>query len=231
MLNKGKITDEQIQALKKAHPDDGLFKYPFANKKDEFVFKAISHSLYKRVATMAMEAEMQGRPLPIEDANEMIFDSCVVWPELTLEEKLKLPVGAIASCVKIIQEKSGFIDIDIYQRVLGPDTFTTTLKDHEYWGDIDEVQIEALKKEVSPFSIHRVRIGRWVFVIRPMTRVDIQVASQSNDDQLTIARAVTMWPKEVRWDTIPAGIIDKLNRKANDISGWEIADSAEVEEL
>ena len=63
-----------------------------------------------------------------------------------------------------------------------------------------------------------------------MTRIDIQVASQSNDDQLTLAKSVTMWPKAVNWETIPAGIIEILSRKANDVSGWSDEVST-VEEL
>ena len=123
------------------------------------------------------------------------------------------------------------IDIDIFQRVLAPDTFTTILRDFDYWGDLEESDTEQLRKDCSPFALYRVRIGRWVFVIRPMTRVDIQVSSQSNDDQLTLARSVTMWPKDVKWETVPAGIIEILSRKANEISGWENGDSSTVEEI
>lgn len=229
MINKGHITEKEVEELKLAYPGEALFKWPTPNKKDEVVMRAINTDLMQKIIAMIREAELQGRGLPIQDVNEKIFDTCVLWPSFTLEEKLTLPVGIIPSLVKVIQEKSGFLDIDIFQRTLAPDTFTTTLRDFDYWGDIEEKELEDLKEKSSPFSLTRVRIGHWVFVIRPMTRIDIQVASQSNDDQLTLARSVTMWPTKVEWEKIPAGIIEILGRKANEISGWDI--EAQVEEL
>lgn len=229
MINKGKITEAEIQELKTAYPEDALFKWTSPNKKDELVIRAINQELMKKIVGMVRDAELQGKGLPIEDVNEKIFDACVLWPTFNLNEKLSLAVGVIPSVVKTIQEKSGFIEIDVFQRVLGPDTFTTTIKDFDVWNDITTEEVDELKKEVGSFSLFRVRIGKWVFVIRPMTRIDIQVATQSNDDQLTLARSVTMWPKEVKWETLPAGIIEILGRKANEISGWE--PDAEVEEL
>lgn len=227
---KGKITEAEIAELKKLFPKGGLFKWPAPDNKNEIVFRAVDQALMDKIVNLIREAELAGRGLPIQDINEKIFDACVLWPALSLDEKLTLPVGVIPSVVKSIQEKSGFVDIDVFGRVLSPDTFTTILRDFDYWGDISDEDAKKLKEESAPFLLSRVRIGRFVFVIRPMTRIDIQVASQSNDDQLTLAKSVTMWPKDVEWGSIPAGIVDILGKKANDISGWSEAD-IEVEEL
>lgn len=221
MTNKGNITEQEIAQIKAAYPNEALFKWTSPNKKDDLVLRAISHDLMQKILNMIKDAELQGRGLPIQDVNEKIFDVCVLWPKLTLDEKLALPVGIIPTIVKVVQEKSGFIDVDIFQRILSPDTITTIIRDFDYWGDLDEDESETLKEKCKPFALFRVRIGRWVFIIRPMTRVDIQVATQSNDDQLALAKSVTMWPEDVKWETIPAGIIEILGRKANEISGWE----------
>lgn len=229
MINKGNITPEQIAELKQAFPGEALFKWPSPDKKDDVIFRAITYDLLQKILSIVREAELQGRGLPVQEVNEKIFDACVVWPKFTVDEKLALPVGIIPSIVKVIQEKSGFIDVDIMQRILAPDTITTIIRDFDYWGDIDEEEADKLRESCKPFALFRVRIGRWVFAIRPMTRIDIQVASQSTDDQLALAKAVTMWPKDVKWDTVPAGIIDILGRKANEVSGWE--PDSQVEEL
>jgi hypothetical protein len=221
MINKGHVTDKDIEELKAAYPEDALFKWVSPDKKDDVVFRAISNDLMKKIIDMIRAAELEGKGLPIQDVNEKIFDSSVLWPKFTLDEKLALPVGIIPSLVKVIQEKSGFVDIDIFQRVLAPDTFTTVIKDFEFWGDVTEEDSTKLSEKYPSFSLYRVRIGKWVFVIRPMTRIDIQIASQSNDDQLTLARSVTVWPEEIKWENIPAGIIEILSRKANDVSGWD----------
>jgi hypothetical protein len=228
MTNKGKITDAQIAEIKMAYPDTALFKWTSPNKKDEAVLRPITADLLKKLTSIIREAELQGKPLPIQDVNEKVFDSCVLWPAFSIEEKLSLPVGTIPSIVKVIQEKSGFLDIDVFQRVLAPDMLTTILKDHEYWGDISDEEVAELKTR-TPFQLNKVRIGRWVFVVRPMTRTDIQVATQANDDQLALAKAVVMWPREVKWEHLPAGIIELLGRKANELSGWD--DDSTVEEL
>jgi hypothetical protein len=227
---KGKISEKEIATLKEVYPKGGLFKWPSKDKNHEIVFRAIDSSLMEKILNMIRDAELTGRGLPIQDVNEKIFDACVLWPEFSLDEKMALPVGVIPSVVKSIQEKSGFIDIDIFQRVLAPDTFTTTVRDFDFWGDLEDEDAKKLKEDCKPFALYRTRIGRFVFVIRPMTRIDLQVASQANDDQLTLAKSVTMWPKDVPWEHIPAGIIDILGRKANEISGWTETES-EVEDL
>jgi hypothetical protein len=229
MINKGQVTEKDIAEIKSAYPKEALFKWTSPDKKDDLIIRAISYELMQKIVNMIRDAELRGTGMPIQDVNEKIFDSCVLWPTFSLDEKLSLPVGIIPSVVKSIQEKSGFIDIDIFQRVLAPDTFTTIIRDFDVWGDISDEEATALKESSKPFSLFRVRIGKWVFVIRPMTRIDIQISSQSNDDQLTLARSVTMWPKEIDWETIPAGIIEILGRKANEISGWD--PDATIEEL
>lgn len=231
MINKGLITDKQKEDLKEAYPKDALFKWTTPDKKDDLVLRAISSELMAGIVDIIRESEMAGRNLPIQEVNDTIFDNCVVWPVFSAEERENLPIGIIPSVVKTIQEKSGFIDIDIFQRVLAPDTFTTILKDFDYWPDITEDESKALKEASKPFSLYRVRISKWVFVIRPMTRVDIQVATQATDEQSTIAKSITMWPKDVEWENIPAGIVEILARKGNDISGWSADTDSDVEEL
>ncbi len=228
MTNKGKINDEELAQLKAALPGVPLFKWTSPNKKDEVVFQPMTHDILKKITSMIRDAEIAGKGLPIQDVNEKLFDTCVVWPKFSLEEKLTLPVGIIPSIVKVVQEKSGFIDTDVFQRVLAPDVFTTIVRDFDFWGDIEDTELEELKTKTA-FPLYRVRIDRYVFIVRPMTRTDIQVATQANDDQLALARAVVMWPKTVKWEFIPAGIIEILGRKANEISGWD--NDSEVVEL
>jgi len=224
---KGLVPENVIENLKKEYPELQLFKWVSQNKKDEAVFRPISIELMNSIKELSDEATMQDKPLPLEQINEKIFDSCVLWPKLTIEEKMLLRVGDIPQISKSIQEKSGFINIDVLGRVLGPDDSTITLKDFDYWGDIPAEEKENLSK--SAFALFRLRVGRWVFAIRPMTRTDLKLAEQSNDPQMAIARSVIMWPNPVNWDSIPAGLVDTISKRAMDISGWD--DTSEVEEL
>lgn len=228
MTNKGLLTDEQKKELKASNPGTTLFITNY-DKKNDVVFQHITYPLLQKVTDLIKDSELQGKGLPIKEVNDLVFDTCVVWPKLTHEEKDNLVAGAIPQIVKSIQEKSGFIDIDIFQRVLAPDVFTKCIQDYDNWGDLPDEQVEKLKEDNQPFSLFRTRIGKFIFVIRPMTRIDIQISSQSDDDQLALAKCVTVWPPKVDWDKIPGGIIEVLVRECNACSGW--SESAEVEEL
>lgn len=222
----GKITEADLKRLKSQYLGP-LFKWAPASLKDvEFVFRPIDKKLQKIITDMLIEAEKRNKATPVEDVNERLFDSCVVWPELTLEEKQTLPVGTIPSLAKAIQEKSGYVDIDIYGRDLGPDLLTTIIRDYDFWGDVPETTLRELRDETK-FKLYRVRIDRWVFIVRPMTRTDMQVSSQSSDEYLALVKCVCMWPKEVPWDVVPAGVVDILVKEINKISGWELDSDCE----
>jgi hypothetical protein len=227
MLKKGKLTAELIAETKAAYTCP-IFKWTSDDKKDEAIIKQIDLDLLARVRMLAAESEAQGKALPVKEVNDLIFTQCVIWPALTEAEKEELIVGAIPSIVKDIQEKSGLLEVDIFGRPLGPDLHVSILKDFNYWGDLTEAEGAALK-EASPFQLFRVRVGRWVFALRPMTRLDLKLASQAEDDTLSLVKTVTMWPTEVDWNTIPTGVVIQLAETANRISGWSSESS--VEEL
>jgi hypothetical protein len=220
MFNKGKITPEEVASLKEMYSPTGLFKWISGDKRDEVVYKVMDHSLMKFVRGMMAASEAQGAAYPVDDINEKIFDTCVLWPRFTIEEKMNFPVGAMTSLVKCIQEKSGFIDIDVMGRAYGPDIYTTVLKDFDYWADIDSEAYEKLAK-ATPFRLTKIKIGKWIFLVRPLTRADIQNAAAAIDDTMAIVKSVVMWPEKIDWDVMPVGIIENLGRTANKLSGWD----------
>lgn len=229
MTNKGKVTEDQIKQLKLAYPDVALFKWTSPNGKDEIVFRPITQKLFKVISEMIHQAERANLEIPTHELNEKVFDSCVVWPPLSVEEKLKAPVGLVPSVVKSIQEKSGYVDIDITNRVIAPDFSTKVINDFQYWEAPTEEEIQKLKDHL-PILLVQTRIDRWIFILRALTRIDIQVIQNTPDDeQLATAKAVTVWPAVIDWGNIPAGVVDMIARKAFEISG--APSNVEVEEL
>jgi hypothetical protein len=227
MTNKGNITKEEQDQIKGLFKKDLLFKWTSPNKKDDVIFKIITLDLMKKVGDIVSSADKEDKGLPIQEINEKIFDTCVVWPTFTLEEKLALPVGTIPSIVKVIQEKSGFVDVDVFQRVLGPDQYSVMIGDYQYWADPVDEEIAALKDKTK-FQLYKVRIGRFLFIIRPMTRTDLQVASTGTDESLTLVKSVSVWPEKIDWELLPAGYIEKLAEVANSISGWDSSATVEA---
>lgn len=226
MTNKGLISKEEQDQLKQLYKNQPLFKWTSPNKKDDVIFKAINLSLMNKINELIKLADGADKPIPVKEVNEVIFDECVIWPSFSIEEKELLPVGTIPSIVKIVQEKSGFLDIDVFNRILGPDQYSIQVNDYDYWPDPTEDELKKLK-EKTKFQLHRARIGRWVFIVRPMTRTDLQIASAGLDEHLTLSKAITVWPETVDWDVIPAGIIERLSGIANEISGWSTDSSVE----
>lgn len=229
MHRKGKITEKEITELKRAWPGAPLFKFslPLAQN-DEFVCRTISTKTAGKIAVLRDDAARNNKPIPVDDINRKLYDECVLWPSLTLEEIEGLPVGVIPSLCKIIQERSGYVSVDIHGRILAPDFISTAVNPFPGWGDISKEELENAIKEF-PFSLYRVKLEHLVFLIRPMTRTDLRISIQAVDDQIALVKSITVWPKEVDWENMPAGWIENIGKIATDISGWEA--NVSVEEI
>lgn len=196
----------------------------------EIVCKLINRDLHALVLKIIENCE-ENQLNPTDRVNEKIFDSCLVWPQITFEDKQNMPVGTIPSIVKIIMEKSGFILIDVKGRPIGPDVFSIPIQTTDTWDDITETELTELQKEfpVDRFDLKKSIIDTYVFIQRPMTKHDLTVSKNASDPELAIAKATTVWPKNVDWDSVPAGIVDNLVKALFSISGWD--SEVEVEEL
>lgn len=225
---KGKASKEVLEELKQTYGDCPLFLYPTPDKRHDFVFRAISHQLHMRIRKMESEAKEKGLELPKTEVDSLIFDECVVWPVLTPEEMDAIPVGLMSNIPKAIQEKSGFTEIDIRGNILGPNISVIPVTSPKTWPDYTAEELKEVK-DSTPFMLVRLRLDGWIFLVRPMTRSDMMVAQTSVDNTLSVAKCVTMWPKEVEWETIPAGYIDQIGNVALSISGWDTPNVEVVE--
>lgn len=227
---KGLITEAELKKLKEFYGEGAvLCQKPLGKGSDDVVFRILVQDDIKTLRDMVRESTEAQKPLTLEEVNLFIFKSCVVWPALTDEEIENLRVGIIPSVVKSVQEKSGYSDITVLGQAIGPDLQSVLIKDFPYWKDISAEEKVKLEAKHPQFELQKVFCGRFVFIIRPMTRTDIRLANQSDDRALTMARAVTVWPEEVPWDAIGAGYIESIGEAANAIAGWE--HEAEVQEV
>jgi hypothetical protein len=238
MHNRGRIPEEVIEEYKQSNIKP-LYKWvsPTPSKEktpegepiyDEILFTDIKHSLWKTIRNRVRQAEESGVTPDVEEINELVFLKCVLWPEFTPEDLRTMPVGFMPSVTKLIQEKSQFWNVDVLGRVLGPDLTTVTLKEGDYWDDISDKELAAIKKEHKE-ELKKIRIGRWIFIARPVTRADITVAAQADDSEIALLERVVVWPKDAKWEDLPEGILISLGNAVNRISGWGI--EGEVEEL
>jgi hypothetical protein len=228
MFNKGKISDEELAQIKATMPPNlALYKYP--HKNGDVLFTPITKALLDKVTDLLSKIAEGQANYTFQDMEERIVDECVLWPKLTLDDKLKLPVGAIPSIAKAIQEKSLFLEVDIFRRTIGPDITSVLIKDFNYWSNITPEEVAEIKAAAGNAMLYRVKIGQWLFYTRPVTRVDTKFFLTAEDQDLAMCRCVTVWPKTVEWGDLPAGVIVTLANQITRLSGCYDAD-VDIEE-
>lgn len=231
---KGSLTDEQKAALKEKFKGIPLFVVQSTDNKGQLhdiVFRPIFHDLYAKIQNMVEEGRSRGTSTSQLEIDDLIMDECLLWPEIALEERPLLEVSVVPSFSKIVQEESGFAEIDVAGNWIGPNHSTIPIKDYEYWGDYTASEVEELKQKV-PFQLFRVRIGKFIFITRPLTTQDIRIAQTQPDNSLTLAKASVMWPhhEKLVWNTVPAGIVDTLAMISTKLTSYN-SDDVEVQEL
>jgi len=229
ILGKDKVTPKIVAEAKAIlGPEIAIYHYKDKTGRYEAIFKEINHDLMKRIRTRIKEETLKNNLLPMEEINDMVFDECIIWPPVSTEDKNNLPVGKIVDIVKSIQEKSGFLDVDLAERPLRPDIYTEIIQDFDYWPSITKEEIVELKEKI-PFQLFKVEIGGFEFVIRPLTKADIFLVNSSQDEQSTACKAVTVWPTKVPWETLSGGVILLLSQEITRVSGF--SSDSEVTEL
>jgi len=232
-IYKGSLTAEQLAQIKEAVGTTLFYTVTEDNKgeKHYVVFRPIFAPLYRKIQNLVDESRSRGGVVPQGDIDELIFEECLVWPELTNEERANLEVQVVPTFSKAVQEKSGFTEIDVFGNWIGPTSQVVALKDYNHWPDYTLEEAEAIKAS-TPFQLFRLRIDRWIFIVRPLTTQDVRIAQTQPDNSLTLATATVMWPpfEKIDWSTVPAGIVDTVANVATKVSGWDVGD-VEITEL
>lgn len=226
---KGRISEQEVASLKAQYPDVALGKTVSTDNKGELhdiVFRPISDALYTRIRMLTEEGKANGEIFLPTVTDGLIFDECLLWPEISADERKRLEVSVIPVFSKKVQEFSGFFEVDAQGNWIGNALSILPLKDHNYWGDYS---LETLKelKETTPFALFRVRIGKWVFIQRPLTSEDVAIAQTQPDDLEIIAKASIMWPTltEDIWRSIPVGVKSTVANTATKISMYNLDDA------
>lgn len=225
---KGKVPADVRDVLRGAYAGQGLFVWSDHDGND-YVLRPISPKLYADLIQALSLKDFKSEYERKDYVNTTIFQKCTLWPEFTPEEYQTIPVGIFPSIAKVAMERSGFINVTVNGDIIGPDVHSVKIQDYTTWPDITEEEIAQLKSE-NTAALYRVRIDKFVFVIKPVLRSDIQQAAMAADDQLTLVQKITVWPKELDWELVPTGFLDILGEQANRISGWNL-DKVEVEPL
>ena len=226
LFDPAAITPELIEKIKKANPGKQLFKWAQMG----IIYKPIDRELNDRVMKLSNEAFIKDSGnIPFREIEDLVVSECVLFPKLTPEDRKDIPVGTYTTLNKVIHEKANFIDIDIFNRALGRDSFSETLVDFEYWDDITDEDLEKLKIDY-PHAIYRVFVGEYVFIIRQLTRRDVEVCYDKTDPVFEKVKRTVVWPRTINWDGIPAGVVEKVFDELQNVSGF-MESKVTIEEL
>ncbi|MDE1830650.1 MAG: hypothetical protein KGI25_10045, partial [Thaumarchaeota archaeon] len=111
----------------------------------------------------------------------------------------------------------------------GPDVLSEKLSDFYTWDPPEDDVIEDIKTKNPKLPLAKLTVGMWTFIIKSLTRQDVQNIDREEPEDVSIAKVVTIWPTNVDWDMLPYGIFRFITAEANNLGGWD--DDIEIEEL
>ena len=225
IFNPESINQELIDKLKKAHPGKKLFKWSQLG----VIYTPITRELNDKILKLSNDIVARTGNLPVREVEDMVVTECVLYPKLTPEDRKEIPVGTYTTLNKVIHEKSGYIEVDVFGRSLCRDSFSEPLVDFTFWEDATEEQVEKVKASC-PYSLYKVYIGEFAFVIRQLSRKDVELTQDKQDHIFEKVKRVTLWPEDINWDSVPSGIIDTLFDEVRNLSGY-MENRVTIEEL
>jgi hypothetical protein len=220
-MNHGKISDEERAAIKQmyAKKDQVRLGLWTPDGENDFVFRTI---LGDDMSALRDElfAKESADDVDARKVDEFIYHRCVLWPRLGYEGFDALPVGVIAEVAKAIRERSYFQTRTVDGKVLGPTLTVRPFKEAVGWDALTDEEEKSLRKKYEKTALRWVRLAdRWTFVIKPLTRGDMNNITQSLDPFLDAIRAVTVWPERAEWEELPYGVLALLYDELNRFSG------------
>lgn len=217
------LTDQLIAGFKKQFPK--IYKKVLLDQ--EFVFRPLTRAEYKDILIFL---EDNRETLRYNDLDEKCFERCCIFPAFTPAEKATLPAGVIPTISKAIQEKSGFEISEVFGQVVPSPAEVVAIS-----SSVDPVQptaeeIEAAKAKTQ-YKILKVTAGDIVVLVRGMGRLEWNaiMSKPEEDGDTAMCKRTVIWPKEMNWDEIDAGVAPAIARTVMRASGFEL--TANVEEL
>ena len=217
------LTEEIVAQLKKQHSK--IFKKVLLDQ--EYVFRPLLRNEYKALLTYL---EDNRETLRYNDLDERCFDACCLFPTFTPPEKATLPAGVVPTIAKAIQERSGFEISEVFGQVVPAPAEIVPLSDTEVPASPTDEEVKSLKVK-SHYKLLKVTAGDTLVVVRGMGRLEWNtiMAKPEEDGDVAICKRTTVWPKDVNWDDVEAGVPPAIARAVMRASGFEL--NADVEEL
>lgn len=217
------LTSEMIEGFKKVYPK--VFKKTLLDQ--DYIFRPLSRKEYKNILVFLEENR---ETLRYNDLDEKCFEMCCIFPKFTPAEKSTLPAGVMPTIAKAIQEKSGFEISEVFGQVMPIPAEVVSLSDPVEIAEPTSDEIAAIKSK-SNYKLLKVTAGDLVTIVRGMGRLEWNaiMSKPEEDGDTAMCKRTVLWPKDVNWDEVDAGVAPAIARTVMRASGFEL--TANVEEL
>lgn len=217
------LTSEMVAGFKKQFPK--VYKKTLLDQ--DYIFRPLSRKEYKSILLFLEENR---ETLRYNDLDEKCFEICCIFPKFTPAEKSTLPAGVMPTIAKAIQEKSGFEISEVFGQVMPMPAEIVSLSDAAETVEPTAEEIDALKAK-SNYKLLKVTAGDLVTIVRGMGRLEWNaiMAKPEEDGDSAMCKRTVIWPKDIDWDEVDAGIAPAIARAVMRASGFEL--TANVEEL
>jgi len=220
-MTKYELTQEIIDNLKTTYPDSPLYKKTLFGQ--DFVFTHIDRATYRLINEW-----IESNPkVKVSDVDSKMVDYALLWPKFTPVDWMTMPAGAIPTLAKLIQDKSYLATDD------SPNDWYSaeTLVESTVTQKISDKERETLKNSIkAPARI--VTIQNRDFVIRAMMRPEysaLMKLPKEVDGEVEGVKGCVIWPKNVQWEKLEAGIPTVIATEVMRLSGF--GDTGNVTEL
>jgi hypothetical protein len=219
--NVVELTDSIIENIKQEMGDRPIYKKTMFGQ--SYVFTYIDRSQYLGIQKWSLD-NPNINPSDIEDK---IVEYGLVWPKLKPHEWSTKPAGIISTLSRDIQEKSGLDPLDMGD----PNSlFVDVIQDKPDYPQPSDEEVKEILGKVK-HQLRKMTVEGRTFIIRPILRVEyvgIQRMPDTTDLEVESCKKCVVWPKDVDWSNVEAGVPTLVAKQVGLMSGFE---ASKIEEL
>jgi len=204
-----------IEELKAAYPNRPLFSVELADTL--YVFKNLTRQEY-----LEIEGWARANPeMPVSEFDDRVVDEALVWPDRGPLIRSMEAAGIVPTLSQLITEKSL---MDANSTELNSLRITTLVPVDEEEALDEKVVEEIVKKAKQPLRL--IRLYGKHFIIRPVVRIEFSNIRRRAEKELGLdvdtetVKLCTVYPSNINWDELPAGIPAILSQQVLNLSGF-----------
>jgi len=207
-MNPRELTEEIINEIKQSLPEGiSISKFSHPKTKFPFVLRALYPEDLEKIQTLYTSGLEANDFETNKILESYVYKACVLWPSLSPEEEKMMPIGIKPEIVNAVTYLSGYISVAINGDVVGPPKNLVPIYHVKPWGAPTEDEANEVLATNSQYSLSKVRVGDYHFIIRPVVGNDMSDVAFIYQNDIHVVDRCVVWPDEFEIAIIPRGIL------------------------